>query len=128
MAEPIKISTGKYNKEGKVEVDGKLWTVKLPGASTELRLNQAQRRLQVLDKKVQDGTATEADLDRYDDYEKTIYDTFLNIFQDDTEDNSEVSAWINETPMAIIVMALEDIKKQANATGQDTEATDQKSA
>lgn len=128
MAEPIKISTGKYKKEGKVEVDGKLWTVKLPGASTELRLNQAQRRLQVLDKKVQDGTATEADLDRYDDYEKTMYDTLLNIFQDDTEDNSEVSAWINETPMAIIVMVLEDIKKQANATGQDTEATDQKSA
>lgn len=116
MAEPIKISTGKYNKSGKVDIDGKIWTVNLPGASTELRLNQAQRRLNVLDKKVKDGSITEDELDRYDEYEKVVYDTFRNIFKDDTDDNSEVNKWIDDTPLAIIVMALEDIKASANGT------------
>lgn len=125
MAEPIKISTGKYNKDGKVDIDGKIWTVKLPGASTELRLNQAQRRLTLLDKKVQAGTATEEDLDKYDEYEQVIYSTFTNIFQDGTKDNTEVKAWIADTPMAIIALALEDIKSQAN--GQTTETDTQSS-
>lgn len=116
MAEPIKISTGKYNKSGKVDIDGRIWTVNLPGASTELKLNQAQRRLNLLDKKVKDGSVTEEELDRYDEYEKVVYDTFTNIFKDDTEDNSEVKKWIDETPLAIIVMALEDIKASANGT------------
>ena len=118
MTEPIKISTGKYNKQGKVDIDGHIWTVSLPGASTELRLNQAQRRLTMLDRKVKDGSITEEELDKYDEFEKTIYDTFLNIFQDDTEENAEVTKWVNETPLAIIVMALEDIKASAN--GQET--------
>lgn len=125
MAEPIKISTGKYNKDGKVDIDGKIWTVKLPGASTELRLNQAQRRLTLLDKKVEAGTATEEDLDKYDEYEQVVYSTFTNIFQDGTKDNTEVKAWITDTPMAIIALALEDIKSQAN--GQTTETDTQSS-
>lgn len=128
MSEAIKISTGKYKKEGKVEVDGQLWTVKLPGAATELRLNQAQRRLTVLDKKVQDGTITEPELDRYDEYEATVYGTFRSIFQDSTEDNAEVNKWIDETPLGIIVMALEDIKKQANGTTETTEEADSQSS
>ena len=119
MAEPIKISTSKYNKEGKVEIDGKIWTVKLPGAATELRLNQAQRRLSVLEKKVKADEATEEDLDRYDGYEKTVYDVFRNIFKDDTKDNSEVNKWIDETPLMIIIMAFEDIRNQANVDREE---------
>lgn len=123
MSEPVKISTNKYTKQGKVEIDGKLWEVKLPGAGTELKLSQAQRRLKVLDKKVEAGNATEEDLDRYDQYEKTIYDVFFNMFKDSTEDNSEVKAWIEETPMAIIMLAFEEIKEKANGTdGQSSEA------
>lgn len=124
MAEPIKISTGKYNKEGKVEVDGKLWTVKLPGAATELKLNQAQRRLTLLEKKVENETITEEELNRYDEYELTVYSTFRNIFKDNTEDNSEVNQWIDETPLGIIVMALEDIKEAANGEKEtDTQSS-----
>lgn len=118
--EPIKISTAKYNKEGKVDIDGHLWTVKLPGASTELRLNQAQRRLKVLQKKVDSGDADDADLDRYDDFEKTIYDAFRNMLRDETSDNAEVNKWIDETPLAIIMMAFEDIKAQANGDTQSS--------
>lgn len=112
--EPIKISTSKYKKEGQVDIDGHIWTVKLPGAGTELRINQAQRRLTVLQKKVDSGDATDEDLDRYDAYEKTIYDAFRVMLKDTTEDNSEVNKWIDETPMVIIMMAFEELKAQAN--------------
>ncbi|MCA9330385.1 hypothetical protein KDA11_07060 [Candidatus Saccharibacteria bacterium] len=125
MSEAIKISTGKYQKSGKVEVDGKVWTVNLPGASTELKLGQAQRRLTLLDKKIEAGEATETDLDKYDEYEEVIYSTFSRIFQDGTKDNSEVKLWMDETPMAIIAMALEDIKSQAN--GQEAKTDTQSS-
>lgn len=121
MSEPIKINTSSYTKEGKVEIDGHLWTVKLPGANTELMLNQAQRRITVLDKKVEAGNATEEDLDRYDGYEQTIFSVFQNIFQDGSNDNSEVKAWLEETPMAIIVKSFEDIQKAAN-NGQEKAA------
>ena len=105
MSEPIKINTGKYITHGKVEIDGHTWTVKLPGAGTELRYSQAQRasklwgsRLALLDKKIDKGTITESELDKYEEYskkyeenERVIYDIFKDIFKDDTKDNSEVS-------------------------------------
>jgi|VirMetMinimDraft_7_1064189.scaffolds.fasta_scaffold06105_4 ASC-1-like (ASCH) protein len=112
--EPIKINTGKYNKQGKVDVDGKIWTVKLPGAGTEMRLSQAQRRLTMLDQKVENKTATEEDLDKYDSYELVVYETFKSMFKDNTKNNSEVSKWVEETPLAIMVQVFEDLKEQAN--------------
>lgn len=118
MAEPIKISTGKYRKAGKVNIDGHLWTVKLPGAATEMKMMQAQRRLTLLETKVQAGTATEEDLDKYDEYESTVYNIFKNMFTDDTQDNSSVKQWVDETPLAIIVQVFEDIKEQANGDGR----------
>lgn len=114
MPEAIKISTSKYTKQGKVDIDGKIWSVTLPGAGTELKLSQAQRRIRVLDKKIESGDVTEEDLDRYDAYEKTVYDVFLNMFRDSTKDNSEVTKWVNETPLAIILLAFEEIKNRAN--------------
>lgn len=121
MSEPVRISTDKYTKEGKVEVDGKIWSVKLPGAGTELKLSQAQRRTKVLDKKIESDNATEEDLDRYDQYEKTIYDVFLNVFKDSTKDNSEVKEWVENTPFAIIMLAFEDIKNAANGEDNGSE-------
>lgn len=121
MSEPVSISTDKYTKEGKVEVDGKIWSVKLPGAGTELKLSQAQRRIKVLDKKIESDNATEEDLDRYDQYEKTIYDVFLNVFKDSTKDNSEVKEWVENTPFAIIMLAFEDIKNAANGEDNGSE-------
>jgi ASC-1-like (ASCH) protein len=112
--EPIKINTGKYNKQGKVDVDGKIWSIKLPGAGTEMRLSQAQRRLTMLDQKVENKTATEEDLDKYDSYELVVYETFKSMFKDNTKNNSEVSKWVEETPLAIMVQVFEDLKEQAN--------------
>ena len=93
----------------------------MPGASTELKLEQAKRRLTLLDKKIEAGEATESDLDKYDEFEEVIYSTFSRIFQDGTKDNSEVKVWMDETPMAIIAMALEDIKAQANGQKAETD-------
>lgn len=126
-AEPVIISTDKYTKQGKVQVDGKIWSVKLPGAGTELKLNQAMRRIKVLDKKIETGDVTEEDLDRYDVYEKLMYDVFLGLFKDSTENNSEVQTWVNETPMAIIMMAFEEIKNQANGGDDAKENTPESS-
>lgn len=114
MTELIKVSTKNYKKSGKVDIDGNIWEVKLPGAATEMKLMQAQRRLSILEKKVKSGEATDEDLDRYDAFEKVAYDTFRGMFKDKTEDNSEVNKWIDETPMGIIVLAFESIKEQAN--------------
>lgn len=142
MAEPIKISTSKYTKVGKVDVDGNVWSVKLPGAGTEMRFSQASRacksseaRLALLDKKIEAGTITESELDTYDEHakkyeenERIIYDVFMRVFSDDTKDNSQVKKWMDETPTAIIMLAFEDVKTQANGDTPETQADGQKEA
>jgi hypothetical protein len=129
VAEPVKISTNRYNKQGKVDIDGNIWSVVLPGAGTELRFSQASRackmqaaRIDLLDKKIDNGTITESELDKYEEYskkyednERVVYEVFQNTFRDDTKDNSDVKKWVNETPTAIIMLAFEDVKSQANS-------------
>lgn len=125
MAEPTKIRTN--NKKGKVDIDGHIWSVVLPGAGTELRFSQASRacklymaRLEIIDKKIEAGTATEEDLDKYEDYskkyeenEKLVLDIFTNTFRDGTEDNSEVKKWVEDTPSVFIMKAFEDVRDQS---------------
>lgn len=126
MAEPTKIRTD--NKKGKVDIDGHIWSVVLPGAGTELRFSQASRacklymaRLEIIDKKIEAGTATEEDLDKYEDYskkyeenEKLVLDIFTNTFRDGTEDNSEVKKWVEDTPSVFIMKAFEDVREQSS--------------
>lgn len=123
----VKINTSKYSKTGKVNVDGHIWSIKLPGAGTELQLSQAFRkskifssRIGLLDKKIDEKTATDEDLDRYekvsdehDTNEKLIMQIFGNMFRDETKDNSEVKAWIQNTPTAFIQMAFDSINNQS---------------
>lgn len=128
MSEAIKISTSKYIKSGKVDIDGNLWTVHLPGAGTELRFSQASRRAKLyagrienIDEKMSSGNVSDEELDLYEEYlnkyeeaEKTIYGVFSTTFKDGTKDNSQVNAWLEETPLAIISLAFEEVKSQAN--------------
>lgn len=139
MREAIKISTSKYNQQGKVNIDGNIWNVKLPGAGTEMRFSQASRicksseaRLAILDKKIEQGTITEPELDRYDEYaekysenEKIIYDVFLKVFTDGTKDNSEVRKWMEDTPTAVIMLAFEDVKESANSEVTNEQTTEE---
>lgn len=115
----IKIDTTKYTTSGKVEVDGYLWDVVLPGAGRELQLSKLQRRGEFAQKKIDDGTATEADLDMLDSAEAFMLEFFTSIFKDSTKDNSEVKAWVEATPLAVIGAAFEDIKKAAEAKDVD---------
>lgn len=128
MAEPLKISTKKYTGGGKVDIDGNVWAVKLPGAGTELRFSQASRscklylsRMELVEKKIDAGTVTDSDLDKYEDYknkyednERVIYDIFSNTFDDGTEDNSSVKEWVYDTPTSIIMLAFEDVRSQSH--------------
>lgn len=111
--QPKIIDTTKYTRQGKVLVDGKEWTVVLPGAGKELEFSKMQRRVNLLEKKIQSGEATEQDLDRMDAFEDKMLDFFKSLFRDSTEDNSEVDQWVNDTPMAVIIASFEDIKRGA---------------
>lgn len=113
MPEPVKIDTGKYTKEGKVDIDGNIWTVVLPGAARELQFSKNNRRMDFLSNKVEKQTATEEDLDKLDLLEDYALEFFKGIFRDDTKDNSKVGAWVDATPIAIIAAAFNDIKKAA---------------
>lgn len=114
MTDIKQIDTTKYTTEGKVEVDGMIWTVKLPGGGKELEMSKAQRRVKFLQKKIDSDNYTEEDLDKLDKLEDYFYNFFKDIFKDSTEDNSQVDKWINDTPQAVILMAFEDIKNQAS--------------
>lgn len=108
------IDTTKFNRSGKVEVDGMLWDVILPGSGVDMKISKAQRRLKLLDKKIEDGSATEEDYDKYDELEDYCMSTIVNMFRDSTPDNAEVKKWVEETPSTIIYLAIKDIKEQAN--------------
>lgn len=137
MPEPIQINTSKYNTHGKVEIDGHIWEVRLPGAGTELRLSQATRasklygsRIALLDQKIDAETITSEDLDLYEEYnrkyeeaEKILTGFFTTVFKDSTEDNSEVKKWVEDTPTSIIMLAFDDVKNQANKVADDSPGT-----
>lgn len=112
------IRTDKYQKEKKILMDGKEWIMRLPGAGDELALAQAQRRVKLLDKKIEDGTATEVDYDLYDKLENRTVEMFTKVFIDGSKDNEGVRKWLYDTPLVIIYEIFEDIKKQA----EDNEA------
>ncbi|HYH16804.1 MAG TPA: hypothetical protein VD794_16345 [Flavisolibacter sp.] len=140
MAEPIKISTSNLVKNGKVDVDGNIWGIVLPGAGTELRISQMQKeatlyeaRLLSVEKKINAGSATDEDLDNYEQYieksrqsERFFYDMMLGVFQDGSKDNASVKKWLDETPTLYIMQAFEDVKKQATDSGRtDTPSSTQ---
>lgn len=109
----ISITTSDYLEEKHILVDGKDWLIKLPGAGTELRISQSQRRMKLLDKKINDGSATEEDYDLYDKLENNTLTVFENMFNDGTPENESVRQWVQDTPMGVIMAAFEEIKKQA---------------
>jgi len=139
VSEPIKINTDKYTSQGKVDIDGNIWDVKLPGAGSQLRFSQASRackslaaRIELIDKKINQVTYTEEDLDKYDDYcknydanEKIVYDVFVNTFHDGTDTNQSVKTWIYDTPLPVIMLAFEDVQKQAEGKLDEPEASEE---
>jgi hypothetical protein len=141
MTEALKISTSKYIKQGKVDVDGNIWDVIIPGAGTELRFSQASRlcrlyaaRISNLEKVFDAVDAddsksmSEEDLSRYEEYienyrqnEQIIYEILQNTFKDGTDGNKTVKQWINDTPMVVITKAFEDLKAQTSKANESTD-------
>lgn len=120
------IKTSKYVKPLKVNIDGNDWTMITPGAGTEIRMGQIQRRITILDKKIKDETATDEDLDKYDEYEKQSFEYLLAIFKDGTEDNASVAKWLKSIPLSVANEIILDINTQKNekeATSETTEPT-----
>lgn len=127
MAEPIRISTQKFEPESGVEIDGKIWSIKPPGAGTELRLSQAFRgsklyssRMGIIEKKIEEETVTEEDLDKYEEYidkfekhEKVIFDISTSILRDNTDTNKEVKEWVDKTPTITIEKVFDEIERQS---------------
>lgn len=115
----ISIKTADYLQEKHIEVDGNDWTIRLPGAGSELRLSQANRRIKLLDKKIADGTAKESDFDQYDRLENLTLEMFEKMFNDGTTENKTVKDWVRNTPLVVIMAAFEEIKKQAESKKED---------
>lgn len=109
----ISITTSDYLEEKYIQVDGKDWKIKLPGAGAEMRISQATRRMEFLDKKIKNGTAEEKDLDLYDKLEAGTLEIFEEMFNDGTEENQSVKDWVRNTPMPVILAAFDEIKRQA---------------
>lgn len=107
------IKTGNYVKPLKINLDGNEWTMTSPGAGTEIRMGQIQRRITILDKKIADGTANDDDLDKYDEYEKQSFEYLLKIFSDSTPDNLNVKKWLESIPLGVANQIISDIAKQA---------------
>lgn len=106
------IKTSEYYKPRKVLIDDIEMTVTPLGAGDELVMNQAVRRIKLLDQKIANGTATDQDLDLYDNLETKMYAVFGRLFSDGTKDNGKVADWLTKTPVAVIQLVAEEIKKQ----------------
>lgn len=113
------ISTSTYLKTRNVSVDGNIWALKAPGAKQELALSQSQRRLKRLDQKIEDGSADDADYDLYDKLEMQTYNMFKDIFKDSTDGNKQVTEWLENTPLAVVMQSFEDLSKQIENKGND---------
>jgi hypothetical protein len=107
------IKTSNYVSSKKILIDGQEWTMTAPGAGDELALGQAKRRSEMIQKKIESGTAVEEDYDLYEKLEDRMFKIFIKLFRDSTPDNSQVTAWVNSTPLGVIYAIMEDIKKQA---------------
>lgn len=130
MANAISVNTGKYKQDKSIKIDGHVWKIVAPGAKTELMISQSSRlaklyalKIDTIDKKIEAGTYTDNDVVEYekacDDlskHEKEIMSVFEKTFKDNTPDNSEVKAWIDETPTAIISSVFEEFKKTNDET------------
>ena len=114
------IKSSNYLKERTILIDGITVTMTAPGAGTELDFSRSQRRMEYLDKKLKAGTITDAEMDLYDELEKKSLAYFEGILHDGTEDNGQVRAWVQRTPLNVIVAAFDDMKKQFEQT--DAEA------
>lgn len=114
MNDIVKIDTKRYAKiDPKVDIDGNIWSIHMPGAGKSMEYTKLQRLAKVLYRKVESNTHTEDDAKRLDEIEDWTIEFFLGVFRDDTPDNADVRKWLEETPAPFIMQAFEDVQEQA---------------
>lgn len=114
------IDSSKYIKVKKVQIDGKDWDIRAVGAGEELALAQIQRRLKFIEQQIESGKAIAEDIEKAEELENKMLSIFKSLFKDSTSDNSEVNAWIEDTPLSMINQVLEEIKLQSEANDEAT--------
>jgi len=110
MAEPAMLNAKSIKKI--VKIDGNTWEYIEPGIGATSRLSQHfariklfGKRAELINKKIDDDTATEEELDRLEEYldkvsehENGIYEIFSEVYRDGTKDNKSVIEWLKKTP------------------------------
>lgn len=109
----ISIKTENYTKGQKFEIDGMEWEYRAPGAGVTLELSKASRKSAEIDKKIKNGTATDADTEKQAELIEAVFDFYNSILRDGTKDNKHVKAWLNETSMEAISAIVQDIQAQS---------------
>lgn len=121
----MNISTAKFNKARHVRIDEISMVFKAPGSRSELAFSQMQRRYQVLEKKVNDQTITEQELDRLDKLEEEMFGYFSEIITGDGESDSQVKQWLDDTPMSVIHATIEELKTQLEDKDKQEKQSDE---
>jgi len=116
------IKTSNYIKIKTILIDGNTWTMKAPGAGDELSFSQSNRRLQLIQRKIENNTATDIDYDTCDKLENNIFNYLIEMFNDGTAENNQVKQWISNTPTFAIYNIIEDIKRQSETVDSDVKA------
>lgn len=115
MAEIREINSSKYRSSVKISIDGNIWEVKPLSAGKSLKLSRAQKSMKTLQKKFDNDTITDDEIELMNSYEELMFNSMKDMFKDSTEDNSQVEAWFDETPLDVIAQVAEDIQKQADS-------------
>lgn len=110
----LEIKTSDLVKTTRIKIDSNDWQVKPFGAGYQLSLTQAGRRVKLLTKKIEDGTATEKDYDLCDKLEKQLVSIYSEILSDGTEENKSVKKWVEETPLQILTKIFKQITDEVN--------------
>lgn len=124
----LDINTAKYNKTRRVKIDGIEMEFKAPGAGSELAFSQRNRRLEHLQKKLDNGTATDADIDKMDALESSVMDFFNKIIVGVDGNDKAVRAWLDSTPIALIEQVFKDIQNQVEQDEAESVTADQPKA
>lgn len=123
MPEPKEIGSGFVRKQ--VEVDGHTWDYREIGAGEGERMSQAfarvklySKRAEIINSKIDDGTVTEEELDRQEEYLDKVkqytseaYEILFSCLSDGTKDNKSVRKWFDKTPQWKVEKASIDILK-----------------
>lgn len=113
MAEPIKITLEKQ-KTYSIDIDGNIWEVRQMPARFGIKLNRIGRKLPTLGKKIEDGTASDQEIETADEYLDFFLDALPKLLSDGTKENKSVTDWADDLTMEGITIVLGKVMEALN--------------